>query len=406
MSVFCTKCGTANEGGAAFCDNCGAPLRAALAKKVESTSVADGVTASNDARPLSAGNPGLSKKVIYAAAGLVGVLVLGSGVGYVVLKAPAASASTLLAAVRSGYGKELNDRFKRELCLSNIDYSNSTFNAGENDQRTQAWLNALVAAGLYSPPVAISSGGYFSQTLLQYVATPELAKFRQGNRLCAAQDVDIAEVTDIEKPEEQSLGKNGGPPKVTVVKAKLVVQSVNTAPWMDKPEVRSAFMANFDGWEYVDAALQKRVDDTFGLKDNKWTTGVAYKESLQLQYRNAQRGSDGSAGQATSSGTGGGWASKLSGLFTTGHPLTGTWRTAAQDVGFGAVLPAGTGPTLTFTADAMESAGQETKVDFEVDGKRVKVTPKGQSQSLIFLLEGPDTMVSEAMAGLRFERVK
>ena len=406
MSIFCTKCGTANEGGAAFCDNCGTPLRAALAKKIESTSVADGVTASIDARSMSVTSPGLSKKAIYAAAGLAGVLVLGSGVGYVMLKAPAATASTLLAAAKSDYGKEINDRFKRELCLSNIDYSKSTFNVGENNQRTQAWLSALVAGGLYSPPLAISSGGFFPQTLLQYVATPELVKYRQGNRLCAAQDVDIVDVIDIEKPEEESLGKNGGPPRITLVKAKLVVQSVNTAPWMNMPEVRNAFMTNLNGWEYTDTALQKRVDDTFGLKDNKWTTGVAYKESLELQYKNAQRGSDGSTGQGStsaSSGNGVGWASKLFGLLTTGHPLKGTWRTAAHDMGFGVVLPPGMGLTLTFTADAMESAGQETKVDFEVDGKRVKVTPKGRSQSVIFLMEGPDTM---AVAGLRYERVK
>jgi hypothetical protein len=409
MSIFCTKCGTANEGGAAFCDNCGTPLRAALAKKVESTSVADGVTASIDTRSMLAISPDLTKKFIYAAVGLVGVLVLGSGVGYVMLKAPVALASTLLAAVKSGYGEEINVRFKRELCLSNIDYSKNTFNAGENDRRTQAWLNALVAGGLYSPPVAISSGGFFPQTLLQYVATPELVKYRQGNRLCAAQDVDIVDVIDIEKPEEEALGKNGGPPRITVVKAKLVVQSVNTAPWLNEPEVRNAFMAKLNGWEYIDTSLQKRVDDTFGLKDNKWTTGVAYKESLELLYKNAQRGSDGSTSQGSksaNSGNGGSWVSKLSGLFTMGHPLKGTWRTAAQDIGFGVVIPAGTGPTLTFTADTMESVGQEIKVDFEVDGERVKVTPKGESQSLIFSLQGPDAMVSEAMAGLRYERVK
>lgn len=412
MSIFCTQCGTANEDGAAFCDNCGAPLRAPRAQTAKPAEAGDGVTASAGARPMPSISPALSKKVIYAAASLVGVLVLGAGASYVWLKAPAATASTLLAAAKLGYGKDTTDRFKRELCLSNIDYSEKAFNAGENDRRTQAWLNALVAAGLYSPPVAISSGGYFAQTLLQYVPTAELGKYRQGNRLCAAKDVAITDVTDIGKPEDQALGINGGEPKITVVKAKLVVQSVDTAPWMDKPEVRSAFMANLNGWEYKEAALQKRVDDTFGLKDRQWTTGAAYKTSLEQQYKNAQRGNGNNSskgteqGSASSSASSGGLASKLSGLFSFGNPLKGTWRTAAQDLGFGAVLPAGTGPTLTFTADAMESAGQETKVDFEVDGQRVKVTPKGQSQSLIFVLEGPDTMVSEALAGLRYERVK
>ena len=54
----------------------------------------------------------------------------------------------------------------------------------------------------------------------------------------------------------------------------------------------------------------------------------------------------------------------------------------------------------------MEAAGQSTNVDFAVDGKRVKVTPKGQSQSLIFVMESPDTMVSEALGDMRYERVK
>ena len=53
----------------------------------------------------------------------------------------------------------------------------------------------------------------------------------------------------------------------------------------------------------------------------------------------------------------------------------------------------------------MESAGQSTTVDFSVEGKRVKVTPRGQSQSLIFEMEGPDTMLAQALF-TRYERVK
>lgn len=406
MSIFCTRCGTANEPGAAFCDNCGAPLRAPGSKQTGAATAAGGVTASTSVPSLPGVSPGLSKKVIYAAVGAVAVLVVGAGAGYLLLKAPAATASTLLAAAKTGYGKEATDRLARELCLSNIDYSERAFNAGENDRRTQAWLNALVAAGLYSPPVTISSGGYFAQTLLQYVPTPELGKYRQGNRLCVAKDVSITDVTDIEKPEEQSLGKNGGPPKIMAVKAKLVVQSVNTAPWMDKPEVRTAFMTNLNGWEYKDTVLQKRIDETFGLKENRWTTGDAYKLELRKIYSDTQSGGDDSASKssaskknkASSSGFG------LLKLFSLGNPLKGTWRTAEQNTGFGK-LPAGTGPDLTFTSDAMESAGQSTEVEFSVDGDRVKVTPKGQSQSLIFVMESPDTMYAQALS-MRYERVK
>ena len=410
MSIFCTKCGTANENGSAFCDNCGAPIRPVLRQAPDAALAPMPLGSTHATLPASheTGKPIAAKKVINAAAGMLAVLVLGGGAMYFVLQPPAATAGVLLAAAKAGYGEETNNSFKRELCMSNINYSDPAFNAAESDQRTQAWLNALVAAGLYSPPVVIDSGGFFSQTLLRYIATPELAKYRQGNALCAAKGVELVDVTDIEKPEEQSLGKNGGPPKIVAVKTKLVWQSVNTALWMDKPDVRSAVMPNISGWEYKDKVLQKRVVDYFGLKDNKWTTGDAYKQSLEKQYRLAPRGTSQSQDQGSSEAVktdGAGWTSKLSGLFTFGHPLKGTWRTAEQNTGFG-VVPAGTGPTLIFTADSMEAAGHSTNVDFAVDGKRVKVTPKGQSQSLIFMMEGPDTMVSNALGDIRYERVK
>jgi len=414
MSVFCTKCGSANENGAAFCDNCGAPIRPAVSKAPDAALAPGVLTDATTPAPNPSVKPIAAKKVIYAATGLVAVLVLGGAAMYFVLQPPAATAATLLAAAKVGYGEKTSNSYKRQLCMSNINYSQPVFNAGEFDPSTQAWLNALVTAGLYKAPVVVSSGGFFSQTLLQYVATPELAKYRQGNALCAAKAVELADVIDIEKPQEQFFGNDGGPPKVVAVKSKLVWQSVDTAPWMDNPEVRSAVMANIDGWEYKDKVLQKRVNEYFGLKDNKWTTGEAFKESLEKQYRVAQRGTsqnrnqEPDPNQGSSSATktdAGGWASKLSGLFTFGHPLKGVWRTAAQNTGFGNV-PAGIGPTLTFTADSMEAEGQHTNVDFAVDGKRVKVTPKGQSQSLIFVMEGPDTMVSKALGDMRYERVK
>ena len=408
MAIFCTRCGTSNEDAAGFCENCGAKLRA------PSASAGVGLTT-----PLPSGTPLVSgpgktgttnvKKIAYTGVALAAVLVLGGGAMYFVLQPPAATASALLSATKAGYGKETTERFNRELCISNIDYSKSTFNAGENDRQTQAWMNAMVTAGLYSPPVAIGSGGYFPQTLLQYVGTPELEKFRQGAKLCVAKDVVFAEITDIQKPEEQSLGRNGGAPKVLVVKSNLLIKSLNTAPWMEKPEVRDVVMANINGWEYKDKTLQKQIPESFGLKDNKWTTGVVYKTELEKQYKNAQRINDNGdlrEGSTASKGSAGSFASALSGLFSTGHPLKGTWRTAATAGLFGGNLPAGIGPNLTFTSDSMETSGQSTRVDFSVDGKRVKVTPKGQSQSLIFVMEGPDTMIAQALGDMRYERVK
>ncbi len=410
MAIFCTKCGTSNEDGAGFCDNCGAKLRAPL----PSNAPVGLQTGQTGEIPRATGRSKFSKvnrrTAVYGVVVLTSVLLIGGGATYFLTKTPTATPSSLLAAAKAGYGKETTDRFLRELCLSNIDYSISSFNANQNDQRTQTWMNALVTAGLYSPPVAISSGGFFAQTLVQYVATPELEKFRKGTTLCAAKDVAIVEVTDIQKPEEQPLGKNSGLPKILGLKTKLVLRSLDTAPWMEQPDVRNAFMANLHGWEYKGKAFEKRVQEYFGLKDNKWTTGVAYKESLEAQVRDARRKKDLSENEGSSvsvQNSGNGFAAKLSGLFSFGNPLKGTWRTAEQNLsGLGVKVPAGTGPNLTFTADAMESMGQSTNVDFSVDGKRVKVTPKGQSQSLIFVLEDSNTMVAEAMGNVRYERVR
>ncbi len=408
MAIFCTKCGTSNEDGAAFCDNCGAPLRPVPAKipnvagaNQHPTAAAGPVAPS----PVININP---KKFIYAAAGLASLLIVGGGAAYFVLQPPAATASTLLAAAKAGYGKETTDVIKRELCNSGIDYSKRTFNAGVSDQRTQDWMNLLVTAGLYSPPVEVSSGGLFVQTLLQYVATPELEKYRQGSELCSAKDVEFTAVTDIGKPKEKFQGFDGGLPKVLTIDGKLNLKSVDLAPWMEKPEVREAFLSNMRGWEYKDKALQKQVGDSFGLKDNKWTTGAAYKQELEKQHKTAQRDvqrSDNSNNSATAKSINGGFFDKLAGMFTFGNPLKGTWRTAAQDTGFGGKISAGMGPDLTFTSDTMESMGTSTKVDFSVDGKRVKVTPQGQSQSLIFVMQDQDTMLAEVL-GMRYERVK
>ena len=418
MAIFCTKCGTSNEDGAGFCDNCGAPLRAASAKTpdVDVTSQPPNATGRTvSPSPVTNIN---RKKIIYAAAGLAIVLVLGCGAMYFILQPPAATASTLLAAAKAGYGKETTDKLKGELCISNLNYKTKTLNIGQNDQGTLEWMNALVTAGLYSPPVAVSSGGYFAQALQQYVATPELEKYREGNRLCAAKDVEVADVIDIEKPEEQSIGSNGGPPKVMAVKTKLIFRSVNTAPWMDLPDVREAVMTNVNGWVYKDKTFQKKTADSFELRDSKWTTGEAYKAELKKQYFMSQRSGkntgDGASKDSAKSSTSS-LNSTLSNLFSTGHPLKGTWRNTNEGemkmiAEFGAPGPGGIKVTkkMTFTPDSIETDGQSVKCKFETNGKRIKVTPEGQSISLIFNMEddGSMSVVVDSIGTFRFVKIE
>ena len=416
MAIFCTKCGTSNEDGAGFCDNCGAPLRAALAKMPDIDVTGQPSTAAGSTvqpRPVTNINP---KKIIYAAAGLAIVLIVGGGAMYFILQPPAATASTLLAAAKAGYGKETTDRFKGELCITNIDYRKNTFNARENDQGTLTWMNALVSAGLYNPPVAMNSGGYFPQTLLQYVATPELEKYRDGSRLCVAKDIEITDVIDIEKPEEQSIGPNGTLPKVMAVKTILIFKSINTAPWMEKPDVRDAVFANISGWDYKDKAFQKKVADSFGLREGKWATGVAYKSELNKQYLLAQRNNN-NAGDNANKNSGKNasatFSSSLAELFRTKHPLEGTWRSASMMNPKGVTLPAGSLPEIKFTSNTMEEGSESIEADFSVDGNNVRVTvldpSKGETTSTIFIMDGSNKMSFKNQTlgiTLRYERVK
>lgn len=431
MAIFCTQCGTKNEDGAAFCESCGGRLlKAAPAPQPQAPADEAPVeTNSTHATPSTAANPEAaeqavaklkamagSKKVWYAVGGVLSLLAVGGAVAYFVLSPPAATPGKLLAAAKEGYGKAIGMQYKRELCLSNMNYSLTNFNVGERDQGTLTWLNTLVSVGLYSPAVPISSGGYFPETLMQYVATPELAKWREGPRLCLAKDIDIAEVVEIEKPHEETMGRNakGDTAKLLTVKAQLVLQSTDTAAWLEKPEIQAEVLGQLSGWQYKNAKLQKQIPDIFGLRDGQWATGPAYKASLDKQYQSSQRRQNNDEDTASSSKKGffAGLSSKLSSLFSFGgHPLKGTWQMDTQAMGnmFGMRMPPGLGldATMTFTSDSLDVAGQSIKCKFEVDGKRVKVIPEGQAASLIFIMEDKDTAsIDMGIMKMKYKRVE
>lgn len=407
MSIFCTQCGAKNDDGAVFCEGCGASLRKPASVATPSEPIV---------QPPKVKTVLLTKKAIYVGAAVGGALLLGGVALYFALTPPAATPGKLLAAAKEGYGKAIGMQYKRELCLSNMNYSLTNFNVGERDQGTLTWLNTLVSVGLYSPAVPISSGGYFPETLMQYVATPELAKWREGPRLCLAKDVDIAEVVEIEQPHEETMGRNakGDTAKLLTVKAQLVLQSTDTAAWLEKPEIQADVLGQLSGWQYKNAKLQKQIPDIFGLRDGQWATGPAYKAALDKQYQSSQRRQNNDEDSASSSKKGffAGLSSKLSSLFSFGgHPLKGTWQMDTQAMGnmFGMRMPAGLGldATMTFTSDSLDVAGQSIKCKFEVDGKRVKVIPEGQAASLIFIMEDNDTAsIDMGIMKMKYKRVE
>lgn len=406
MAIFCTKCGTQNEDGAAFCDNCGAALRAptVAVTPAPAASPAPVVT-------LPTFSP---KKALIAGAALCAVLAVAGGVVYFVNQPPAATPGTLLAAAKAGFGDAFDKKYQPTLCISNMDYAASPFNAAQADATTRTWLDALVKAGLYSPAVEVAAAD-FQPALAQYQPTPELAKWRKGRSLCAAHHVDIAEVTDIQKPAEESITGGADSPKVLAVKASFVLQTTDTAPWMATAEVRDVLLPQLSGWTYQDAHLQRLEPSQFGLREGKWATGMAYVAELEQQVKAARRNqkADGSTA-AASSGLFSGIGASLSNLFSFGgHPLQGTWHMDAEAMGKSMGVGKGMGDVLgsqldmTFTRNSMEVGGQTVKATFEVDGKRVKVVPDGQPGGLVFVMIDSDTAkVDMGMMSVQYKRVK
>ena len=395
MAIFCTKCGTSNADTEAFCEHCGAALRKHEVPQ----------------RPLEGGAQRLalgSQKILYASVALGSLLVVGVAAAYFALTPPAPTSARLLAAAKAGHGEGLLQRSKRQLCLSNMDYGVDKFNAARHDTRTQNWPNTLVEAGLYSPGTVVMGGGYFASPLIQYAATPELVKWRDGGRLCLAKGVEITDIVDIQKPSEKALD-NAATPKLHTVAAKLVLQATDAAPWLEKANVQSELLGQLTGWKFQDGKLQKQVPDVFGLRDGQWATGPVYKAELEKQYASAQGASAGQ-GKTVSAAMGGGLFAGLAKLFSFGgHPLQGKWHMDTGSFGpFGSAgQSASLGVSFTFTSDTMEMGGASIKCNFEVNGNRVKVTPEGTAESYIFEMRDKNTAIVDlGIFQLTYKRVQ
>ena len=337
MNIFCTKCGTGNQPSAVFCDNCGVPLRAVVVNTPVTDTVSKTSDSAKDSRLVKPAGLNSRKKIIYGSTGLVTALLISGGVAFFVMRPPEPTTEILLAATKAAYGKEANNRTRDvQLCLTNIDYSKNSINVAEADVPSKTWMNTLVAAGLYSPEVSNEASGGYTGNLLQYTATEELAKYREGARLCTAKTVEVVGVINIEKPVSQSIGPTGSQTKMLEVKAQLVLKALEVAPWMQKPEVREKVLAKVSGWTYKDESLQKQINQYFGLVGGKWTAGNAYKTAIREQMTSAQRSDEFKSEIIDRAKNATGITEMISGITSSlfsgfggkSNPLFGRWRSA------------------------------------------------------------------------------
>lgn len=378
MAQFCTRCGQRNDSEAAFCENCGA----AMARGQQ------GAAAGKLPRPaaLQSDPPPYrpSPRMAMLVGGGVALVAVIAVAAFIALRAPSPSHDRLVTASRQALQAMDHARVTRSLCIANTDYRISPFNANAWDQGTLRWMNALVAAGLYSGPTPVQGGGFMPTQLMQYVPTAELAKYRDGSRLCVARNVEIADVRDIGKPSE-------GPRPL--VSATVVLRASDAAPWLARPEIREVVLPQLPGWAWVEGRLQRTSTDTFALADGKWTVADAVPVPSTRDTR------PGATARTEPSSH---WWSGLFSAFS-GNPLRGTWEALPTSV-MGIEIPVNLAARMTFTGDTLETGGVSMRVRYDVDGKRVRVTPDGQAQALLFVVDG-DTMLFEA-TGLRYKRVK
>jgi zinc-ribbon domain len=403
MAIFCTQCGTQNNDDAAFCENCGAATRA-VERPVPAAVV-------NPSAPLAA-KPAAARSMLalYVVAGVFGLLLLGGMATYFWLAPPAASSGNLLVAVKAEFADEKIRLVKNGwvgLCDKKIDYSQSRVALREYDNTTRDLMNALVVAGLYSgPEIKTTNNGFFRQTQLEYQATAELEKWRDGKRLCLAKQVEVVNVTQIETPKEEVLDADSEI-KFRTVRAKIVYQTTGTAPWLERTEVQRAMLDPATGWNFKNGDLSKIAPVRFVAHDGQWIANAKQIKALaDASYPSVKRSP---AQAAQSSAAPGDLFAKLARLFDFGgHPLKGTWQ-ADTSSGLLSLLKGmpGFDSTMTITSDTIEGDGKSVECKFEVKGNKVFVTPAGESVAVVFEMIDRDTAeLDVGLLKLRFKRVK
>lgn len=380
--TFCTQCGHKNVADSRFCEECGTPLKSAAQAHVPAApaSAPAPVTApvehSAGAAPAATrtGNGRLIKMAAVAVVALIAV-----GLGLVFLLAPESPSNERFAAAIERSLATKPDSYKARYCLNNFPYNVSPVTVNENNENTRRWLSVLVKAGLYTEPELVEEAGlFFTTRKLSYTKTEAGNKATQGNSLCIAEGVSVAQVNSFSPPEK--LGEQ------ELSRANVTFKLRNPMPWVTAEETRT--LAPEIKAEFSDSTLLL-------LKEGKWQ--VASESDLQMLQAQARNQNQAKREQGASVGAsgGGGFFASLGQLFSFGasNPLLGKWKTQLMGV---------TMVAFEFTPDAMVSKGTKTKVRYEIEQGQVTVYQDGSEQGTIFQVVNQDTLKFDA-GGIELE---
>lgn len=199
MSRFCSACGTPNEDDAAFCDNCGAPIRRSVAQ----TSQSPGTPLKQETSARA--GPRVNAKILaWSGIGAVALAVsIGGGVwGWQHFqKQPPGVEDQRTVAQR--WIDQNKAELLRRTCLNNFAYRQPQVTVSPWNSGTRAWLDALVAGNVYLSNGTDAYGNFV------YAHGPEAAKYIQGGSLCLADSVNLekTELVNASEAEQALLSK-------------------------------------------------------------------------------------------------------------------------------------------------------------------------------------------------------
>ena len=372
MSKFCTRCGTKTEVMTArFCDACGAPLPGTP------VAAAPQVAFSNP--------PSLLVGKIVKIGGIAVALLalLGGGVWWLT-KAPSPPDASALSALLNSDQAATEQR----VCLDNFAYDKNPVTIAQYDTNTKQWLDALAAAGVYSPAETVTSGGgWFSQTQYKYTQTAAGLKAVRNGKLCFASGIALDKVSYSE-PEKRA--------DKTFVEARYIYHYSNPAAWVSQPAIAKAEPARLGKTRFDDTVVLMLDKDKWRLASaqdlRKTHAGQASHNSLFDLSTLGQGAPD--AESDTAAPPAGGVFDSIKRLFSGfgGNPIIGKWG-------------ADGGVVFEFTATEMIAGGHAMPVKYDVQDKNVHVSVLGQ-QGVTFTVIDPDHIAMDAgMVKLQLTRV-
>ncbi len=240
--MWCAACSRQTDGGAPYCDQCGAalcasPSQLALLEREEPSS-------------------SRSRRIVTASVASV-FLVITAGLLWSPPK-PSATPDVLQAAMHHAMAS--GDVPGRDpVCVANgLAYDQEPVNVEADNAATISWMNVLVEAGLYQTAENSMSGGLMPQPLLVYRPLPLLAQWGGARRLCIAKGVKLADVGNVGRVDDMRLrGK-----RYTGVPADVRWVLDEPAPWLASPAVAEALVRELPSWR----SARWQADDDGGWR--------------------------------------------------------------------------------------------------------------------------------------------